>query len=186
MKVVCSTALLLGLLISPALAGTIEVFINPAFQSVDLAAGTADVQILANIQEADAIFGWGIDLNRDNGNVSFTSGDVAVGPLFDPATAPDGDGLAGLVAPSGTVWGTNVLLATVTLTLNALGTTVLTPGDSNPFPFHGDLTEGFVGYPPEARDFRLVHYTGGSITITPEPAALSLLALGGLALLRRR
>jgi len=29
-------------------------------------------------------------------------------------------------------------------------------------------------------------YTNGDVTLTPEPATLSLLALGGLALLRRR
>ena len=29
-------------------------------------------------------------------------------------------------------------------------------------------------------------YTTGAVTLTPEPATLSLLALGGLAILRRR
>ena len=102
--------------------------------------------------------------------------------LFDPATAHDGDGLAALVQPPGAVWGTNILLATVYLQLDTAGMTLLTPGDSNPAPlFNGDLFEGFTA----AGGFVPVNYIGGSIT-TPEPAALSLLALGGLALLRRR
>lgn len=183
MKVVCCTALLLGLLISPALAGTINVSIDPASQYVPLANGTATVEIRASIGEADAIVGWGIDLNLSNGNVSFTSADVVINQLlFDPATAHDGDGLAALVSPPGTVWGSDVLLATVYLTLNAEGMTLLNPGDSNPPPFNGDLFEGFVN---DAGGFIPVNYTGGVI-YTPEPAALSLLALGALALLRRR
>jgi hypothetical protein len=183
MKVVCCTALLLGLLISPALAGTINVTISPASQYVPLVNGTAQVDILATIAEEDALYGWGIDLNLSNANVSFTAGDVVINQaLFDPATAHDGDGLAALVQPPNAVWGTNILLATIYLTLNAEGMTLLTPGDSNPAPlFTGDLFEGFI----DADGFVPVHYTGGVI-ITPEPAALSLLALGGLALLRRR
>jgi hypothetical protein len=183
MKVVCCTALLLGLLISPALAGTINVTISPAFQLVPLANGTAQVDILADIAQEDAIYGWGIDLSLSNGNVSFTSGDVVINQaLFDPATAHDGDGLSALVQPPGTVWGNDILLATIYLTLNAEGMTLLTPGDSNPAPlFTGDLFEGFT----DAQGFVPVNYTGGVI-VTPEPAALSLLALGALALLRRR
>jgi MYXO-CTERM domain-containing protein len=184
MKVVCCTALLLGLLISPASAGTINVSINPVSQYVPLAAGTAQVEIRATIAEADAIFGWGMDLNLSNANVSFTSADVVINNLlFDPATSMDGDGLAGLVQPPAQVWGTNILLATVILTLNAEGITYLTPGDSNPAPFVGDLSEGFSIDPDPG--FANMVYTGGSIT-TPEPTALTLLALGGLALLRRR
>jgi hypothetical protein len=184
MKVVCCTALLLGLLISPTLAGTITVTLSPVSQSVDISAGFAQVDIRATITEADKIYGWGMDLNLSNANVAFTDADVVVnGALFDPATAHDGDGLAALVQPPGAVWGTNILLATVYLTLNAEGVTLLTPGDSNPAPlFNGDLFEGFTA----AGGFVPVIYTGGSITITPEPAALSLLALGALALLRRR
>jgi len=182
MKVVCCTALLLGLLISPAVAGTITVTIDPVSQYVPYP-GTAQVEIRATIAQEDALYGWGIDLGLSNGNVSFTDADVVINQLlFDPATSHDGDGLAALVQPPATVWGTNILLATVYLTLNAEGMTLLTPGDSNPAPlFNGDLFEGFT----DAQGFVPVNYTGGVI-YTPEPAALSLLALGALALLRRR
>ena len=53
MKVVCCTALLLGLLISPALAGTITVTIDPVSQYVPFSNGIAQVDILATIAEED-------------------------------------------------------------------------------------------------------------------------------------
>ena len=177
LKALCCGALLLGLLASPALAGVIEVTISPAFQSVDISAGTATIDILATIPEDVAIEGFGMDLNLGGDlNVSYTALDVVIGPLFDQAFAPDGDGLAGLVQPPNVVWGTDILLATVTLQLNFVGTTTLLPGDSNAA---GDLTEGFIngGFVP-------VNYTAGAIQVTPEPASLVLLALG--LVLRRR
>jgi hypothetical protein len=183
-RALCCGALVLGLLAGPVLADTftvpIEVWVSPAYQSVPLSNGTAVIDILANIPEDRAIEGFGIDLTIGGAmNVSYTALDVVIGPLFDQAFAPDGDGLAGLVQPPAQVWGTDILLATITLQLNAVGLASLTPGDSNPWPGLGDLTEGFIN-----GGFEPVNYTAGAIQVTPEPASLALLAVA--LVLRRR
>jgi len=171
----------MALLAVPASAGIIQVWVDPVYQEVPLGAGTAVVSLYANIPAENPLTGWGMDLGIGGDmNVSFGPADVVIGPLFDAAAAPDGDGLAGLVAPPGFVFGPNVLLATITLTLNAEGLATLNPGDSNPFPGLGpDFTEGFSN----EVDWVEVVYTGGSILV-PEPASLILLALAGL--IRRR
>ncbi len=179
MRIRLCTALLIGLLASPALA-TIVVSFNPLNQSVDISAGTTTVDIVADIPTADAIIGWGLDLGTTGTSVSFDPGTYppTIGPLFYPVFAPDGDGLAGLVTPPDTVSGTGIVLATVVLTLNDLGLTLLdasyTPGD---WP---DLTEGFM----TENGFAQVQFVQGSVNVTPEPASLLLLAFVGL--LRRR
>ncbi len=172
----CSIALLLGLAAAPATAG-IVVSVSPAFQAVDLSAGTATIDIVASIPQADAVIGWGLDLGLLGTSVSIAPGGVAIGPPFNSAFAPDGDELAGLAFPNA-VFGPAVLLATITLDLNALGITDLLLSDSYP----ADLTEGFA----KMSGFAQVSYVPGQIEVTPEPATLLLLTLGGLALIRRR
>lgn len=173
MRIRWCTALLIGLLASPALAGIVVSF-NPAVQTVDIAMGTTTVDIIADIPEADAIIGWGLDLGLTGTSVSVVPPPV-IGPLFDPAFAPDGDELAGLVPPPGEVFGFNVLLATITLSLDNLGSTYL---DASVTP--GDLTEGFM----TLMGFADVDFVPGYVHVTPEPASLLLLGLVGL--LRRR
>jgi hypothetical protein len=171
MRIRWCTALLIGLLVSPALAGIVVSF-NPPTQ-VWPPSGDATVDIVANIPELDAIIGWGLDLGL-TGNPAALTGPPLIGPLFTPAYAPDGDGLAGLVPPPAIVFGPQVVLASLVLhTANPLGTTYLdasyTPGDL----FEGLMTEN---------GFAQVSFLQGSIT--PEPASLALLGL--LVLLRRR
>jgi hypothetical protein len=168
--------LLIGLLASPALAGIVVSF-NPPSQTVLLSAGSTTVDIVADI--GDPLIGWGLDLGLTGTSVS-QSGPPVIGPLFDPVYTPDGDGLAGLVPPPGTVSGPGVLLATILLSLDSLGTTYL---DASITP--GDLTEGFMCCSELGECyFADVTFVQGSVTVTPEPASLLLLAL--LGLLRRR
>jgi len=171
MRIRWCTALLIGLLVSPALAGIVVSF-NPPTQPWG-AGNNATVDIVANIPEAEAIIGWGLDLTL-SGNPASLTGPPVIGPLFDAAFAPDGDGLAGLVPPPGTVFGAQVVLASLALhTANPYGTTYLdasyTPGDL----FEGLMTEN---------GFAQVTFVQG--VIKPEPASLAL--FGVLLLLRRR
>jgi hypothetical protein len=131
-------------------------------------------QVLADIPLADAIVGFGFDqiIVTPEGltYLGFTAG-----PLFSPvASTPDGDGIAGLVLPPTTVYGTNVLLGTLhyTWTTGSWVGLGITPGD---------LTEGFAL--PGVGQFAEVTFNGPFI---PEPATMLLLALGGLIVVRRR
>jgi len=104
---------------------------------------------------------------------------VVIGPAWDPAFAPDGDGLAGLAFPDG-VSGQDILLATVTVQGLAPGVWTMASGNSYP----ADLTEGFALDPTGFEQVVLEDFA--AITVLPEPTALALLALGGLVVLRRR
>ncbi len=183
---VIATALVAVFLLgsSPAEA-TVVVSLSPANQSVDISDGTATVDIVAVIPQADAIVSWGLDINLLGSSVS-VSGSAVNEPTWTAATGVDGDGLAGLVpSPPGTaIWSdpVEILLATVTLSLDSLGTTDLTLSDDNP----ADLSEGFALDPPPVGAFADVDYVAGSITVTPEPASLALLLLGGVTCLSRR
>jgi hypothetical protein len=171
MRIRLCTALLIGLLASPALAGIIVSF-NPALQDWD-GMGNASVDIVANIPEADAIIGWGLDLGL-SGNPAALVGPPTIGPLFDPTFTPDGDGLGGLVQPPATVFGPAVVLASLALhTANPLDWTYLDASYTL-----SDLTEGLM----TENGFAQVTFVQG--VIKPEPASLALLGL--LALLRRR
>ena len=136
------------------------------------------INIVADMEET--IVGWGLDLTVDDPSIAAPTGnlDFSVGP-WDAAYAPDGDGLAGLNFPDG-VTGQTVLVAVEFQSFGNAGTALLTLSDDNP----PDLTEGFAVAPPPSGVFADVLYCCGTITV-PEPAALTLLALGALALRRR-
>lgn len=172
-------ALLIGLMASPSLAAIIVSW-DPPVQFVDIAQGTTTINMIADIPEDEAIIGWGLDLDVFGFSASYLPPPV-IGPLFDPVFAPDGDELAALVPPfppPGTVWGNDVLLATLTFSLDDLGLTDLYGNYTQ-----GDLTEGFW---TENGQVQEVGFICGKIYVTPEPTSLALLALGGLALIRRR
>ncbi len=183
---VIATGLVAGALLaaSPAQA-TVVVSLSPANQSVPLGDGTATVDIVAVIPQADAIVGWGLDLDFLGSSASLSSALVNE-PTWTAVSAVDGDGLAGLVplSPGTAIWSDPVaiVLATITISLDGLGTTDLILSDDNP----SDLSEGFALDPPPVGEFADVSYELGSITVTPEPASLMLLALGGLACISRR
>jgi hypothetical protein len=162
----------LGIASAPA---DIMVTLFPADAVIDPVGATTTVDIMADIPEVDAILGWGLDLLvADPGIAGITN--VAIGPLFNAAYAADGDELAGLAFPD-CVWGPDVLLATVTFTGYAFGITDTALGATE-----GDLTEGFAlcgsGFAPAV-------YGDGTVRVIPEPASLTLLALGLLVLRRR-
>ena len=174
LKALCCAALL-GLFVGPAMAASVPliVYISPECQEFEVPGGTTMVDIVADIPEEDAIIGFGIDLAIDNPIVT-PIGVTIPGP-FDPVFAPDGDELAGIVAPPVPVWGDGIVLATVEVSLDAEGVAWLTPGYTM-----GDLFEGFQT--PDGLVAE-VEFVPGCIII-PEPATLVLLALG--TLLRRR
>jgi hypothetical protein len=175
----CCVVLAAGVLATPA---DIIVSFNPADATIPTVHGSVDVQIVASIPQSDSIIGWGLDLIVDTpGLVSWSV--LSLGPDFVPFSAPDGDGLGGIVpTPPGTsVWGASVLLATLRFTGVAdYGQTSICTG-STP----GDLTEGFAR-DPDIGGFANALYTCGMITLVPEPASLLLVSLAGLAVVRRR
>ena len=176
----CCTALLIGLLVSPAMMADVIAGFDPVDTSVGFNQ-TFWVDIVADIDVETPIVGWGLDLIVDDPTIAAPTGnlDFTTGP-WDAAFASDGDGLAGLNFPDG-VTGQCVLVSVEFQSFGNVGTTVIGLGDDNPT----DLTEGFAIVPPPSGVFADVTYCCGSIYV-PEPAALTLLTLGGLALLRRR
>lgn len=173
MKLVLCTAVLL--LASPALADTVFAGFDPAVKNV-LPGEIFTIDIVADM--TNPIVGWGLDLTIADPAVAVrTATDPVIGPDWDPAFAPDLDGLAGLAFPDG-VSGMGIVLATVEFqAVGAMGTSTNLVLSVTP----GDLTEGFALYPS---GFDGYEFSLGTVNIVPEPAALVLLALG--ALIRRR
>jgi hypothetical protein len=170
---------------------------------------TADfvVDIRANIDESVPIVGWGVDLwFCDPGATGVV--DVVYGAdwLDVPAEDPDPndptvvlnlEAITTYPDPTPGITG-NALLATVTFA--GVGDALsLMIGDHNPYDGLGDLNEGFIVQPPPAGHYAQINRVGtcycdetpddlGTFTIGvfPEPASLTLLLLGGLAVIRRR
>lgn len=171
-KAVCLVALM-ALAATPALA-TVNLSFVLQDTTIPVVGGFANVEIRADFTET--IAGWGLDLNVANPGVadldSFT-----IGPLWDPVGASiDGDLLGG-TSLLGVGPGANILLATLTFEAFGLGTTPISLSVS------GEEDEGFALYFDPGLD--AVVFAEGTITV-PEPATLALVALGGLAALRRR
>lgn len=179
------TAVAAAVLATPAQA-TILVSIEPANQVVDIIDGTATVDIVAVIPQADAVVSWGLDLDLLAGtSVSFQSAMVNA-PTWTAVASVDLDGLAGLAPtpPGAPIWSdpASILLATVTLSLDSLGVTSLGLSDNNP----ADLSEGFALDPPPVGAFANVNYVGATIEVVPEPTAMSLLLFAGSMVMIRR
>lgn len=135
---------------------------------------TFTVDIVADV--TDAVLGWGLDLTIVNAAVVSLNGSPSVGALWDGAATADGDGLVGLSFP-GSVVGNDILLATLSFSAIGVGDTDLLASVSG-----GDLTEGFALDPT---GFAEITYEAGHVTVTPEPATVILLGLGGLGILKR-
>jgi len=172
MRAVCCMALL-GLFLSPAMADVVVSFV-PQDQDVELLAGTATVDIYADIPEDEGIIAFGFDIDILSGT-SATYSSFALAAPWDPIGDGD-DGIAGVLFPPDVATG-NFLLGTATFDLVELGLTEIGMSDDYP----DDLLEGFW---LESMGVATVVYGTGTINVIPEPAALALLALG--ALIRRR
>ena len=134
---------------------------------------TFEVQIIADF--SDPILGFGLDLDFDASALSVVSLPI-IGPDWFGVASADGDGLAGLAGGIGVV-GTDVLLATLILSADAVGLTLLDLSITV-----ADLTEGFALIPT---GFDTVEFTGTQIEVTPEPSTSLLLSFGLLALAQR-
>lgn len=173
----CAILAITALTVSAATAD-IDVYLNPVDSTIAAPGLTTNVEILADIPEADGILGWGLDLTVDIPAIASVT-NVTIGPLWGPGAGGDGDNLSGTsFPPDHGVWGTGVLLATVELTGGSVGVSGLTLSDDYP----ADLAEGFALYPT---GFATVNYIPGTVEVLPEPASIALLVLGALALRRR-
>jgi hypothetical protein len=177
MKLACCAAVLVGLLVSPALAGVVVSF-NPVHSYVDQGQ-TFWVDVVADIPANEPIIGWGFDLAVANPAIAAPTGNITFGPNWNAAPGDPLDPYAALAFPDG-IAGNGVLLVSIEFQAqNTDGTTAL-----NLSATPGDLTEGFMIAPPVSQLAEVTFNTGAITVPVPEPVSFVLLALG--ALLRRR
>ena len=160
------------LIAAPAMANVEVSFDLP--DSVVEVGQTVDIDIVATFSAP--VVGWGLDVTlSDPGLGDWT--DLTIGPLWDSSGSIDGDGLAGLVFPTG--YTGEVLLATLTYEAGwTLGTTDIT------LSYGPEEDEGFLleSGPLDP----VVTFNPGTIEVTPEPATLPLLVAALAFGLRRR
>ena len=163
---------------TPSAHATVVVGFVDQHTVASLGGGSFTVDIVADI--SDDVFGWGIDLEiATPGVVQLDS--ITINSMYWTEPGSSDDGLAGIAVPPGASYsGADLLLCTLEFTPLALGSTGLHLSDDYP----SDLTEG---WPLDPTGFDAdVTYIAGSITIVPEPTALTVLAFGGLFMLGHR
>jgi len=137
------------------------------------------VNIVADI--SDPVLGWGLDLDFDPALLRLVDPPM-VGPDWTPFGGGDGDGLAGVFLPAAGgqgLSGNDVFLAGLFFESLVPGMVTLALGITP-----GDLNEGFA-LDPSGFDAN-VTFQDLRFTVVPEPSSGALVALGLLALVRRR
>ncbi len=176
MKLACCAAVLVGLLVSPALAGVVVSF-NPEHTFVNQNQ-TFWIDVVADIPADEPIIGWGLDLSVVTPAIAAPTGNLTFGPGWNAAPGTLDDPYAALAFDNG-ISGNHVLLMSIEFqSQNVDGATALNLGVTP-----GDLTEGFLIAPPPTSHFAEVTFMPGYIVV-PEPVSFVLLAV--TALLRRR
>jgi hypothetical protein len=162
------------MLLAQQVSADVIVRFNPSNTTV-YTGDTFNIDVIADI--SDPVLGWGLDLWHDPSFLSLP-GSPIIGPLWQPAFAPDGDGLAALAFPN-SISGNDILLATITFKAGqTIGGTDLILSITS-----GDLTEGF---PLDPTGFDQATFMNGHVTILPEPASVVILLISGLLGMRRR
>jgi len=175
-KTVSFAAVGLLLLGSPAL-GVVTV----GFDQTDYYVGygeTFDVDIVATFDVDMAA--WGLDFNIDDATVAWLDSFEIADPPWDPVVSSlDGVLLGGLSFPTCVGAGSHTLATLTMIAGSDFAPMEMSTGISLSY---NDEDEGFLDCWDGLAD---VVFEGATIHV-PEPASLALLALGGIALLRRR
>lgn len=191
-RYVRDVALALTLLSAPLVANANIILAFNLDKSSYSVGDTFNIQLLANTDitaAGQAFASWGLDLLFNNSVVSLDS--LVLGSSFNPVSL-DGDGLGGMVNgvgfPPATVSGSNILLATMTLTALSAGNANFMTGST-----FGDGTEGFysgffqsISFINASSNLVINDVTPSAPVPTPATLGLFAIALFGLVGLRRK